>query len=901
MNIEVAVPSNEPPQVKGDLLEELASEFLHTQNCEVTEKVRVTAAELDLLCKHKVNQRNIYVECKAHREPLSSNVLTNLLGKITFKDYQEGWLISSGPLGKDAKGFQVEWESKPSQESQKLSIYTPDRVIESLINSSVIKPIPVEAASSTLDSEELVGEWTLLVTPYGRYWAVTSLQGGLPYGVIVFSAKSSELITEQSLLSNLSRTDTSLHELNFQYIRDIHEEKLQGQELIETSQVVEVKHGEYWSDYRPARPEDFVGRKETQDLIIKFFESVREKSTNTRVFAIKGDSGLGKSSLVAKLRDRFRNQKYRNKYFIYAVDVRAASDTNYILLSLLTCLKASSNAGFGSKENIEMRITNTAHPLESDSIQQYLKSLESKDQVVCLVLDQFEELYAKSDLFPIFEAAENLMISTSSSQSNFALGFAWRTDTSVQQDHPAYYLWHRLADHRVELSLSRFNHAEASRAITIFENELGEKLRPDLRKHILESSQGYPWLLKKLCIHLYDQVTSGISQAELLDKALDVKTLFDRDLQVLTHAERSCLNMIAENAPIDWYEILENFGQEVLHGLQDKRLIIRSGDKLNLYWDIFREYVLSGAIPSIPLSYLPTSPSINSMLRVASYLDKAESKSPSQLAHLTGLSEKTVANVVRDLIMFGAATGARSSVLLAPSVESSNPVDVLSRLRNVLQRHAFTTRIMDFENGSELSVSDMALILKFINPAAQSRERTWRTYAQRMGDWLSATGYIVPSEANWIVQDQGIVNPKFSKPVRRQYVFIGDTSPEKTIQVLDWLKANEPQSAKELKRMGLRNATTVLRRLGLIESIRREYHITQSAREVTSERAVFNSAKELPVIKKVIDYIKQNPNVTGTEIGSYINKEFDRTWTHSSEIRIGNSLRRWGYWIMSHL
>jgi len=121
MKIEVTTKPDAIPKEKGDLLETLASDLLKAQSFSVTTQVRVTGCELDLLCEHTVSGKTIYVECKAHRDGLSANVLTNLLGTVTLKDYQEGWLISTGPLGKDAKGFLVEWEKTPAQRS-KLSI-----------------------------------------------------------------------------------------------------------------------------------------------------------------------------------------------------------------------------------------------------------------------------------------------------------------------------------------------------------------------------------------------------------------------------------------------------------------------------------------------------------------------------------------------------------------------------------------------------------------------------------------------------------------------------------------------------------------------------------------------------------------------------------------------------------
>ena len=111
--IEVATPPGSPNKEKGDLLENLAEDLLRIQNYIVAKQIRLIATELDLLCEHQVNRRTVYVECKAYRDPISADVLTKLLGTVHSQGHQEGWLISTGPLSKDAKGFQHEWEKKP--------------------------------------------------------------------------------------------------------------------------------------------------------------------------------------------------------------------------------------------------------------------------------------------------------------------------------------------------------------------------------------------------------------------------------------------------------------------------------------------------------------------------------------------------------------------------------------------------------------------------------------------------------------------------------------------------------------------------------------------------------------------------------------------------------------------
>ena len=226
---------------------------------------------------------------------------------------------------------------------------------------------------------------------------------------------------------------------------------------MDTTPVVEVQHGSSWSDYRPARPEDFVGRLEAQETIIHFLENVRSNNTTTRVFAITGNSGMGKSSLVAKLRERTQNQRNKNKYFVYAVDVRAATSATYIFSALLACFKKALEHGFGNQNPDDFKITNINEPLESPSIRKYLDYLEENEQVVCLIFDQFEEFYSKPDLFSIFELARSLLVSVTSAKSNFVLGFAWKSNSTVQQNHPAYFMWHNLSDHRLQIELKEIS------------------------------------------------------------------------------------------------------------------------------------------------------------------------------------------------------------------------------------------------------------------------------------------------------------------------------------------------------------------------------------------------------------------------------------------------------------
>lgn len=188
MKIEVACKKGSNNKDKGDLLEKLAKKLLLTQNYDVIEEIRIVGAELDLLCKHKVNGKKIYVECKAQKEPISSPILRQLWGTVDVEEYSEGWIITTSDFTKDAKGFVENWKSKPKEKSERLSFYSPEIIIEALKNSSIICNPPFIAATDRVENSEDLGDWTLLLSEYGMYWCVYTLKGGAPYGVLVYSS-----------------------------------------------------------------------------------------------------------------------------------------------------------------------------------------------------------------------------------------------------------------------------------------------------------------------------------------------------------------------------------------------------------------------------------------------------------------------------------------------------------------------------------------------------------------------------------------------------------------------------------------------------------------------------------------------------------------------------------------
>ncbi|EMZ9380316.1 restriction endonuclease, partial [Acinetobacter baumannii] len=685
MNIEICTPNSATTKDKGDLLEKLSKNMLEAQNYHVDEEVRKTGSELDLLCKHNVSKKKIYVECKAYRDKkIDATIIRQLLGTVVFEDYDEGWLIGTSDFSKDAKGLCEELPNRPH--GNRVIIYTPKDIVQSLQSSRIISNIPKEHLESYIDLNK-VGEWYLLITSFGIFWAVTILNAGIPTNVICYHAKTGTLVEDQALLDNIASTDCSLSKLDFSKL--INTKKDIKSSLDSQIEVVEVQRGEDWNDYRPARPQDFVGRTKDIKEIFDFFKKIREKEIGTRIFAITGNSGLGKSSLIITLSEKAKNLHQKKKLFLYAIDVRAAKSPDYIYSALLKTLKEAQKKGFGNSK-IDLQITNVNHPLESESIAEYLNSLNTSKQLIVLVFDQFEELFSKPDLLELFNNASNILLDAASLKANLCIGFAWKTDSTMPSEHNAYFFWHRLSDYRIVRKLNPFSDRESHAVINKFEEVIGEKIHSDLRHNLIVSSQGYPWLLKKLCIHLHEKILSGQKQEDLLDNKLDISSLFASDLEELNSNEIKALKFIAQKAPVDLVDTIDTCGEDIVTSLLHKRLIIKSGIRLNIYWDIFREYILTETVPIISLRYLPSN-DFSTIWNVVKYLSK-KPISIQQLQEKTDFSEGTIQNIGTDVLLFGLATRENSQYVLSEDLleEENTQENILNIIREKFKKHIIT-------------------------------------------------------------------------------------------------------------------------------------------------------------------------------------------------------------------
>jgi hypothetical protein len=898
MKIEIASLTSDANKVKGDLLENLATELLEAYNYEVISEIKLTGMELDLLCKNRVNSKEIYVECKALSTNISAPIIRQLWGTVDMMNYAEGWLISTSEFGKEAKGIVEQWKDKPPEQATRMSFYGPKEIIDSLQRTKIICTPPISLAIDKVISASHLGEWTLLVSPFGKYWCVYVKKGGIPAFILVFDAITACPIDDSATLDNLAKLNSTL--TSYDVFQSEKIKKLDVR-LDCLPNVAEVQTGDSWEDYRPARPIDFIGRSSTQTDIFNFIERVSSKKTETRIFAITGNSGLGKSSLIAKIRDRSKNKYYKKRIYTFAVDVRAARSPSYISASLLTGLLNAQKNGFGSK--IKLEITNPQYPLQSPSIDEYLNSLEKSGQVVCVVFDQFEELYSNSDLSNIYDAASQLMLDTASRKGNLVLGFAWKTDSSTSIDSKAYYFWQNLSDYRIEFELDVFDSGEIAKSLTIFEKEVEYKIPKDLRSQISSSCQGFPWLLKKLCINLHNNVKKGDGSEEF-QQELDIKKLFQGDLNKLTNPERTCLDLIANKAPVAWNEIVDITGSTPLRNLINNRLVTKSGDHLNVYWDIFKDYLITEEVPVISIGYMPKY-DIAQLLNIVSDLNPNEYIDSLIISENSKLSEKTVLNIGTDLVMFGLAE--RKLNKFRSTINHDNELERYSwglrKLRDKFSKHQLKLVLYKNHEGSEISLDYITSELKRLLSGKKFKDKTWLLYSRRLVKYLVNTGFLSIIGNNYRVKDLG--QPLSGtleiglKGKAKGKVFSASAPPRIVCNTLS--RICDGVELKSLQDDGLNNSVAVLKRFGLIKIDSSNNilinHILLN-KYASGEEAILMLVKKEPVIDDFLSSFKSGLTISGDDLGSSIQCSYNLDWSDGSKRRNGNAIKSWLNWIL---
>lgn len=768
--IRIEVKEGASQKDKGDFLEDTFRSLMERQRYQITQRLRFTGTEIDLLCEHLDRQSDTsIVECKAKITVVADDLKNFAFDLLVSRKANHGYFVHTSELQQAAAGIR---EELIRDHGSSITFFGPEKLVELMVGANLVNaPHTQEDTPNAVPTKKI-----LLYTPHQKAWICVYAVG-----------------TAASHYSVASASGQPFGEIDFKTIQNYLNEELQGLERLpdplslshipfpqkENEVIAEVQESQEWPDLRPVGSKFFVGRDVIAKKLYHFVRAPIDEGSAPQVFFVEGKSGWGKSSLLSHLRARARNKRNRNTLFAIVIDSRSASTSAFVGLSVLKLLESAAEERFFPQELVDgIRIPSWFDVLSDPGFGPLLDWLKRNHRVLVLAFDQFEDVFRKHDLFLAFH---KLMMDTVSLQANLVLGFSWKSEINIPMDNPAYGLWQQAREHSTSFEVEKFSPSEVNRVIAQLQQQSQHQLPTPLKRRLKEGSQGFPWLIKKLATHCYYEMIKGINPDDLIDQDLNVKDLFDRDRESLTPEEGRALKLIAQRGydgdAFDVSEVDDRVAEDVLNRLLSKRLVIRTGGKYTVYWDIFRDYIVEDKPPRLDESFLLRqypSPCIEAL----NVLMSSPEASLDQLCKQMRVSEGTALNRIRELRNFGAVTKSGSGFAVRTGIDSESAFKkyIGDRLDNHVVVHALR------QSGKErIDLGDIAYTLRTTYSNLSFSKKTWLTYASFLATWLRYC-------------DIDLGRRLAAEPRKRSIdieTYTPQSRPEKLLEILGWLSTKQ--------------------------------------------------------------------------------------------------------------
>lgn len=723
---------------KGRLLERLVGRYLESSGYrEVRLNSKVDGTEWDVSGEAALSNSPVIISCKCLSASVSPEPLQALAFKVANLSHKKptasGIMVALPRLSTDAKTF---WKSVAPEFSNRVRIVEEEDLLKELYSQPTWRsPEVIQALIRERYPGYALGDIRVIHCAKGSFWVQFVLKGAseVPIGYYVLSPTGEE-ITDDSVLQEIQRlarvngsdlADTQC--LNTRQYSDV------TNPAIELPSAHLTIPGIGWFDYKyPAPPDCCAGREPEAKRFTSFVNDVLGGRTASRVCIVTGPSGIGKSSLILKL------GKYAEVHGARLVSINCISARGkvFLLSAALGLLQSLQTTNECPKLN---DITFGGLSSLPNTLREIGQRLRKKRLIPVLFFDQFETAMLDAALA---EAMVELVLALEELRANIIVGFAWKTDLWWPDDHVPYTARERLRRTAFQLQVDQFGPTETNQLLGALAREIGQPVLSELAKEVREFSRGFPWLLKKVCWHIAEQVRRGMTQQEILERKLDLRPLFEADLEMLDEAERDVLKKLAALLPSDGRTIAEIFADapvaDLLNKFVDMRLIIKQGETDSIYHDIFKEFLRTGRVPIEESYLLHVSPG-KALDVVQALADAGGQMELGMLAQATKMKVTTLSNYLRDLCSLGLTSRGKGYVSLHKDVRDvETEEDLLREARRRLVRNTCAREIMALvSDGCELNIGDVTDILKKEFPSVLAKEETWRDYARFMVRWLN--------------------------------------------------------------------------------------------------------------------------------------------------------------------
>ncbi|MDJ5476309.1 ATP-binding protein, partial [Salmonella enterica] len=180
-----------------------------------------------------------------------------------------------------------------------------------------------------------------------------------------------------------------------------------------------------------------------------------------------------------------------------------------------------------------------------------------------------------------------------------------------------------------------------------------------------------------------------------------------------------------------------------------------------------------------------------------------------------------------------------------------------------------------------------------------------KSYSSKLLAWLQFTGLIAVIGKSVVIYDGELFSPAFGAidldkrgaRNRRGSLFLAATSPEKTLEVAEYLCANKKMSHSFIQANKHRNAVQDLISLGFCsrqdDGVVINNKIEVILESISLERALARLVTESPAIKILNAYVNKFGDDDKKMMGAALAKELERTWTPASTTRYIYALMRY--------
>jgi transcriptional regulator with XRE-family HTH domain len=580
----------------------------------------------------------------------------------------------------------------------------------------------------------------------------------------------------------------------------------QSKAHVEIPQAHLTSPGVGWFDYKhPAPPECCVGRDTEVGKFVDFVQNVAMQKTASRVCITTGPSGIGKSSLVLKMCEAAKKVGGRyvainsisakGKAFVLAAvrkliqqlarDVECASlvaDISITGFDSLPEVVQTVGERLATKGLIPIIIFDQFEtalldgPL-AESLVEFVLAMEERRANVVVGFAWKTDLWWPDDHVP-YSAREtirkhalpiqidqfgptetNVLIKALAKEVGrpllpslfneirlFSRGYPWLLKKVC---------WHVLEQAKQGVGVKRGKgHTSLGDRIAALREKEGLTLvqlseRTGLAQNyldLLESGsatnptiESLAKISRALGVSMYTLL--GEDQT-FLEMRLDLRALFEEDLNQLGEHEKELLKKLAAILPTDGRTIAETFPEvhaaDLLNKFVGLHLILCQGDTYNIYHDIFKEFLRTGRVP-IEESYLLRMSPAKALDFVGLLADSGGSLDVEALADAAKIQVASAYNYIKDLSLIGLTTLHRGKVSLHKDVQHiQTQHEFILETRRRLVRNVCARQILALVNeGRQLSAGDVIDILKREFPSLSAKHETWRIYASTMVAWLN--------------------------------------------------------------------------------------------------------------------------------------------------------------------